>query len=71
MSNAQYTNVKRVKQTYDDKHNTKHWLICTEKELKMISNSGRSQNLKTASYKTIYLVYTAISPAQRFRVKCL
>jgi len=42
MSNAQYTNVnnvKRVKQTHDDKHNTKHdgsWFISAEKELKKI-----------------------------------
>jgi len=42
MSNAQYTNVKNVKlvkQTHDDKHNTKHdgsWFISAEKELKKI-----------------------------------
>jgi len=42
MSNAQYTNfnnVKRDKQTHDDKHNTKHdgsWFISAEKELKKI-----------------------------------
>jgi len=42
MSKAQYTNVKnvkQVKQTHDDKHNTKHdgsWFISTEKELKKI-----------------------------------
>jgi len=42
MSIAQYANVnnvKRVKQTRDDKHNTKHdgsWFICAEKELKKI-----------------------------------
>jgi len=39
MSNAQYTNVnnvKRVKLTHDDKHNTKHdggWFIKAQKEL--------------------------------------
>jgi len=42
MSNAQNTNVnnvKRVKQTHDDKHNTKHdgsWFISAEEELKKI-----------------------------------
>jgi len=42
MPNAQYTNVnivKRVKQTHDDKHNTKQngsWFISAEKELKKI-----------------------------------
>jgi len=45
MPNGQYTNVnnvKRVKQTHDDKHNTKHdssWfnlIISAEKELKKI-----------------------------------
>jgi len=42
MSNAQYSNVnnfKRVKQTNDNKHNTKHdgsWFISAEKELKKI-----------------------------------
>jgi len=41
MTNAQYTNVndvKRVKQTHDDKHNTKHhdsWFKSAEKELKI------------------------------------
>jgi len=42
MSNAQYTNinnVKRVKQTHDDKHITKYdgsWFKSAEKELKKI-----------------------------------
>jgi len=48
MSNAQYTNVnnfKRVKQTHDDKHNTKQdgsWFISAEKELKKIFKLGES-----------------------------
>jgi len=39
MSNAQYTDVKRVKQTRDDKHNTKHddsRFISAEKKVKKI-----------------------------------
>jgi len=42
MSNEQYTNVnnvKRVKQTHDDKHNMKddgNWFLSAEKELKKI-----------------------------------
>jgi len=53
MSNVQYThvnNVKRVKQTNDDKYNKRHdgsWFIIAEKDLKKIFKlqTYRSENL--------------------------
>jgi len=66
-------NVKRVKQTHDGKHNTKHdgsWFISAEKELQNIFKLRTLWELERTSlsstkygYKTSCLAHSAIFPA--------